>query len=98
MQVISKRMLRLFWEKHARAEVPLKVWFRSVTSATWSTPSDIKAQFGTADFLGDYRVIFDIGGNKYRLVVRVSYTFKRVLIKFVGTHAEYDKIDAESVG
>ncbi|HEY8874892.1 MAG TPA: type II toxin-antitoxin system HigB family toxin [Stellaceae bacterium] len=60
----------------------------------WAGPADVKEQFGTAvDFVADNRVIFDIGGNKYRLVVHVAYRFKRVLVKFVGTHAQYDKID-----
>ena len=69
-----------------------------VGKAKWTGPADIKAAFGTTvDFVGDNRVVFDIGGNKYRLVVHVSYRFKRVLVKFVGTHAEYDCIDPETV-
>lgn len=69
-----------------------------VDKAQWSGPSDVKALFGrTVDFVGDNRVIFDIGDNKYRLVVHVAYRFKRVLIKFVGTHKDYDRIDPESV-
>ncbi|MBB6254036.1 mRNA interferase HigB [Nitrospirillum iridis] len=68
------------------------------TKAEWAGPADIKAQFGSiVDFVGDNRVIFDLGGNKFRLIVHVSYTFRRVLVKFIGTHAEYDKIDAETV-
>lgn len=66
--------------------------------ARWNGPADVKRQFGTTvDFVGDNRLVFDVGGNKYRLVVRVSYKFRRVLIKFVGTHAEYDRIDPEIV-
>jgi mRNA interferase HigB len=73
-------------------------WHAFVSQATWSGPADVRAQFGaTVDFLGDNRIIFDIGGNKYRLIVHVAYPFKRVLIKFIGTHQEYDKIDAETV-
>ena len=98
MQVIAKRTLKLFWEVHADAETPLRVWHSAVEKAEWATPADIKAQLGTSvDFVGDNRVIFDIGGNKYRLIVHVAYAFRRVLVKFVGTHAEYDKIDAETV-
>lgn len=98
MQVIARRTLREFWAKHPRSEVPLVTWYAVVAKANWNAPEDIKRMFGTnVDFVGDNRVIFDIGGNKYRLVVRVSYRFKRVLIKFVGTHADYDKIDAEAV-
>jgi mRNA interferase HigB len=98
MQVVALRTLRQFWERHAQSETPIKVWYSQVTKADWQSPADVKKQFGsTVDFVADNRVIFDLSGNKYRLVVRVSYTFKRVLVKFVGTHAEYDKIDAETI-
>ncbi|MBN9220468.1 MAG: type II toxin-antitoxin system HigB family toxin [Mesorhizobium sp.] len=98
MQVLSKKTLRDFWTTHNQAEGPLSAWFLAVSKANWDGPADIKAAFGTnADFVGDNRVIFDIGGNKFRLIVHVSYKFHRVLIKFVGTHKQYDKIDPESV-
>ena len=98
MQIIAKRTLKQFWQRHPQAETPLKVWHAMVTKAEWSGPTDVKAQFGTTvDFVGDNRIIFDIGGNKYRLVVHVAYAFNRVLIKFVGTHKDYDKINAETV-
>ena len=68
------------------------------TYAQWMGPQDVKRQFGsTVDFVGDNRVIFDLGGNRYRLVVHVSFTFGRILVKFIGTHAEYDRIDPETV-
>ena len=98
MQVIAKRTLRLFWERHPQAEGPQQAWYAIVTKAVWKGPADVKAMFGTnVDFVSDNRIIFDIGGNKYRLVAHVAYRFKRVLIKFVGTHKEYDRIDPESV-
>lgn len=98
MQVIAKRTLRRFWQVHPRAEGPLKAWFAIASKEVWRSPADIKRRFGkTADFVGDNRVIFDIGGNKYRLIVHVAYPYKRLLIKFVGTHAEYDKIDPETI-
>lgn len=98
MQVIAKRTLRLFWEKHPKAETPLRAWFAIADKADWSQPSDIKSMFGNSvDFVGDNRVIFDIGGNKYRLIVHVAYPYRRMLIKFIGTHSEYDKIDPEIV-
>jgi len=98
MQVIALRTLCQFWEKHLQAETPIKVWYAVATKAEWATTADIKLQFGTAvDFVGDNRVIFDLGGNKYRLIVHVSSAFKRVLVKFIGTHAEYDKINAETI-
>lgn len=98
VQVIAKRTLRQFWERQKKAEIPLRAWFSIVDRAEWKRPADVKAMFGaTVDFVGDNRLIFDIGGNKYRLVVHVAYTYKRVLVKFVGTHADYDKIDPETV-
>jgi mRNA interferase HigB len=97
MQIIARRTLKQFWAKHPQAGAPLRSWFSVVAKASWQGPADIKVRFGTADFVSDNRVIFDIGGNKYRLVVQVSYTYQRVLVKFVGTHAEYDKIDPRTV-
>jgi mRNA interferase HigB len=98
MQVIALRTLRQFWRKHPQAEGPLRFWYELVTKAEWKGPADVKDLFGTAvDFVADNRIVFDIAGNKYRLVVRVSYRFKSLQIKFVGTHREYDEIDAETV-
>ncbi|GLK78050.1 hypothetical protein GCM10008171_33040 [Methylopila jiangsuensis] len=97
MQIIARRTLKAFWDVHPDAETPLAVWFKRVEKADWSGPQDVKDMFGSADFVADDRVIFNIGGNKYRLIVRVSYPFKRVMIKFVGTHKEYDKINPETV-
>jgi mRNA interferase HigB len=98
MQVIARRTLKQFWERHPQAEGPLSAWFGAVSKARWTTPNDVKRQFGsTVDFVADNRIIFDVGGNKYRLIVHVSYAFGRVLVKFVGTHAEYDRIDPEAV-
>ncbi|ATU94918.1 type II toxin-antitoxin system HigB family toxin [Phyllobacterium zundukense] len=98
MQIIAKKALREFWITHNQAEAPLTAWYFAVSKAEWKTPADVKAMFGASvDFVGDNRVIFDIAGNKYRLIVHVAYPFKRVLIKFVGTHKEYDKINPETV-
>ena len=98
MQILARKTLRDFWIKHPQAEGPLSVWFALASKAEWRGPADVKAMFGaTVDFVADNRIIFDISGNKYRLIVHVAYPFKRVLIKFVGTHAEYDKIDLETV-
>lgn len=98
MQIIAKRTLRVFWERHPQARTPLQSWFAVVSKSVWNSPADVKGEFGaTVDFVADNRVIFDISGNKYRLVVRVAYSHKRVLIKFVGTHADYDKINARTV-
>ncbi|MFZ6765017.1 type II toxin-antitoxin system HigB family toxin [Pseudoroseomonas sp. WGS1072] len=97
MQIIAKRTLKQFWERHPQAETPLRVWFALVSKAEWKTPAEVKAMFNSADFVADNRVIFDIGGNKFRLICRVSYGYQRVLIKFVGTHKEYDAINPETV-
>ena len=98
MQIIAKRTLRQFWEKYPQAEAPLRAWFSLVEGADWTGPASVKSGFGASvDFLADNRIVFDIAGNKYRLVVRVSYQYKRVMIKFVGTHADYDRIDATTV-
>jgi mRNA interferase HigB len=98
MNVIARRTLKLFWRIHRQAEGPLRVWYAAVAAAAWDGPSDVKAQFGaTVDFVADNRVIFDIGGNRYRLVVHVAYRCGRVLIKFIGTHKQYDEIDPATV-
>lgn len=98
MQVLALRTLRIFWARHPQAEMPLRSWYATARRSEWSEPADIKRQFGaTVDFVRDNRAVFDIGGNKYRLVVHVAYRFRRVLIKFVGTHAQYDRIDAETI-
>jgi mRNA interferase HigB len=94
MQIIALRTLKLFWEEQIQAETPLRHWYKIVSGTVWAGPADIKRQFGTTvDFVGDNRIVFDIGGNKFRLIVRVSYEYKAVQVKFVGTHAEYDWID-----
>lgn len=98
MQVIALRTLKQFWLIHPPAELPLRAWHASVSQARWATPQDVKNDYGrSVDFVADNRIIFDIGGNKYRLIVHVSYVYKRVLVKFVGTHAEYDRIDPEAI-
>ena len=98
MQVIALRTLRVFWEVHPQSETPLRTWYSNVSAAVWDTPQDVKGDFGASvDFVADNRVIFDIGGNKYRLIAHISYQYKRVLVKFVGTHAAYDKINPETV-
>ena len=98
MQVIAKRTLREFWLRHPPAEVPLKLWYARAVRARWLLPSDLRAQFGvTVDFVAGNRAIFDIGGNKYRLVVRVNYPYRVLYVRFVGTHAQYDRIDVDEV-
>ncbi len=97
MRVHSLKTLREFWKKHTDVKDVLKSWFQIVEQAQWSSFSDIKKAFGSADVILGNRVVFNIKGNKYRLIVRVNYDWKIVYIRFVGTHAEYDKVNAESV-
>ena len=97
MQVIARRTLREFWARHPQAEGPIRAWLAIAAKAHWANPAT-KRQFGnTVDFVGDNRVIFDLGGNKYRLIVHVSFAFGRLLVKFIGTHAAYDDINPETV-
>jgi mRNA interferase HigB len=97
MRVIARRVLREFWKKHPAAEQPLKAWFAEAHAARWVNTQAIKSQYQHASFVGDNRVVFNIGGNKFRLVVHLNFSIGVVLIKFVGTHADYDRIDAETV-
>jgi mRNA interferase HigB len=80
------------------SEDPLKAWFAEAEEAAWRTPAQIKAKYGNASFVGDNRVVFNIAGNKYRLIAHVSYEKQTLMIKFIGTHSEYDQITAKTVG
>jgi len=97
MRIIAKRTLRQYWEKERRAEQPLKSWHAIAARADWSSPADVKAVYASASIVGGDRVVFDIGGNRYRLVVRFDYARRIGFVRFVGTHAEYDRIDASRV-
>ncbi len=97
VRVISRKALREFWQRHADSEVALRSWFKEAKEADWRVPSEIKQRYASASFLADDRVVFNIKGNEYRLVVAVRYDFGIVYIRFVGTHAEYDKIDATTI-
>ncbi|MBV6272248.1 type II toxin-antitoxin system HigB family toxin [Alcaligenaceae bacterium CGII-47] len=98
MRVIAISTLRQFWEKHPDAEQPIKVWVDEANQAHWNKPSDVKAQYHSASVLKNRRVVFNIKGNDYRLIIAITYRLSIVYVKFIGTHAEYDKIDAETVG
>lgn len=97
MHIISRKPLREFSEKHPPAKTPLDTWFADVSRVEWTNFADIRAAYGSADVVAGNRVIFNIGGNKYRLVVKVAYKCGKVFVRFVGTHAEYDKIDAKTI-
>jgi mRNA interferase HigB len=97
MRIIALSKLREFWEKHPQAEVPLRAWYAEASRADWKSPTDIKAAYRQASFLANNRVVFNIKGNDYRLVTAVHYNRGMMFIRFVGTHAEYDRIDATEV-
>lgn len=100
MRVLALSALKRFWEGkagHADAREPLLAWYRHVLKADWSGPADVKRDFGRASILRDGRVVFDIAGNRYRLVVWINFAYRVVYVRFIGTHAEYDKIDAQSI-
>jgi len=99
MHVISRKTLKEFYEQpdHRDAEGLLKAWFHEAKRADWKTTADIKALYRSADILKNNRVVFNIGGNKYRLVVKINYPTKTVFVRFIGTHKEYDRIDAEVI-
>ena len=97
MRIISKRRLREFWEQYPDAEQPLKAWYQAVKRASWQTPADIKGQYRSASLVGNGRVVFNIAGNRYRLVVAVNHTYQAIYVRFVGTHSQYDQIDAREV-
>ena len=99
MKIISKRTLRQFWEsspEYLDAKVPLEVWHAEVQKASWSMPTEIKEQFRSASILKKNRVVFNIAGNKYRLIISIYYKRQVCYVKFVGTHEQYDTIDAEN--
>lgn len=97
MRLISRKKLIEFWTVYADSKEQLQAWAFEVEHAEWKTPSDVKARYGTADILRNNRVVFNIKGNRYRLVVKIEYNIQIVFIRFIGTHKEYEKIDAEKI-
>jgi mRNA interferase HigB len=97
MHIVAVRFLRAFWEQNPDAEQPLKSWVDETKNANWAQPAQIKEKYRSASILKNKRVVFNIKGNDYRLVVSVAYHFQAVYVKFIGTHREYDAIDAETI-
>lgn len=97
MRIIAKRMLRDFWENHSDCEQRLKTWYQEVSKANWANPKQIRESYPSASFLPGNRVVFNIKGNHYRLVVKINYDHQMVWIRFIGTHATYDKTDVNSI-
>ncbi len=96
-RIIAKRTLREYWEKHADSEQYLKTWYQTARTSNWKTPNDVKKTYANASILQDNRIIFNIKGNSYRLIVKFNYQRQWAFIRFIGTHAEYDKIDATTI-
>jgi len=100
MRIIALSTLKAFWEetkKHQDAKEPTLAWYRHTLKADWDSPDKVKTDFGNASILKDGRVIFNIAGNKYRLVVWINYDYRVVYIRFIGTHKQYDQIDAQTI-
>ena len=97
MRVISRRPLNELAKRYPEARVELDAWFHEAEGADWANPAHVKAQYATASILKNGRVVFYMGGNKYRLVVRINYAYRVVYVRFSGTHSEYDQIDAEQM-
>ena len=100
MRIIALSTLKAFWEEnpeYADAKDPTLAWYRHALKADWATPIDVKRDFGNASILRDGKAVFNVSGNKYRLVVWINYAYKVVYVRFIGTHAQYDKIDAQTI-
>ena len=97
MRIISKRTLKDYWQQEPATKSTLEAWYAEARNAEWSSPAEVKASYGTASILKNGRVVFNICGNKYRLVVWINYGFHTIYIRFVGTHKEHDEIDAQTI-
>jgi mRNA interferase HigB len=93
-RIIAKKILREFWEKHRDSEQYLKTWYQTAGAADWKSPADVKQTYASASIIAGNRVVFNIKGNQYRLVVKFNYQRQWAFIRFIGTHNEYDKIDS----
>jgi mRNA interferase HigB len=97
LRVIAKRTLREFWELNPDSEQQLMSWYRESSKAEWNSPNEIKEQYASASILKNSRIVFNICGNKYRLIVEINFPREWIFIRFIGTHKEYDKIDVNSI-
>ncbi|CAL65897.1 type II toxin-antitoxin system HigB family toxin [Christiangramia forsetii] len=97
MRIIAKRTLRDFWTKHADSEQQLKAWYRETEKTEWKNINDLRNDYPSASILQDNRIVFNIKGNNYRLIVKFNFEYQVCYIRFIGTHAEYDKIDANNI-
>lgn len=97
MRVIAKKILRDFWVTHADCEQQLKSWYQETSKAQWKNPNQVKNEYPSASFLNNNRVVFNLKGNNYRLVVKINYEYQMIWVRFIGTHSQYDKINADKI-
>jgi mRNA interferase HigB len=97
MRIVSRKTLREFWVKHPAAQAQLRAWYAIALAADWRSPADVKATFGNASIVAGNRVVFNIKGNDYRLIVKMAYGFGKCWVRFVGTHSEYNRVDAAKI-
>lgn len=97
MRIISKRALHRFWLRQPASQQPLRAWYDFVRRQQWRGPAELKASFRNADYVGNDRFVFNIGGNRFRLIGEINFKSSCVFVRFVGTHADYDRIDAKVV-
>jgi len=97
MNIVARKTLMGFWNDHPDCEEQLKTWYAEMKRSSFTSPHEIKEKYGTADPVGNNRVVFNIKGNKYRLIVKFDYRRQKGFIRFIGTHKEYDRINAEEI-
>ncbi len=96
-RIFAKSTLKEYWEKHPDSEQFLKTWYNTAMNSVWRTPNEVKKTYPNASILKDSRIVFNIKGNSYRLIVKLNFEKQWIFIKFIGTHAEYDRIDANAI-
>ena len=97
MNIVAFRTLREYYEVHSDCKVPLQIWYQTAKKSNWKSPTEIKRDYPSASILKDNRIVFNIKGNEYRLIVKFNYKYCNAWVRFIGTHAEYDKIDANNI-
>ena len=97
MRVVAKKILRDFWEKHSDCEQQLKSWYQEASNAEWKSPNGTKSEYPSASILSNNKIVFNIKGNNYRLIIKINYDYQIIWIRFIGTHSEYDKINTNEI-